>query len=81
VHARAELLLPLGLKPAEVRLGEYLVGTRIEAGHAGATGVPGIWVAGNLADVQAQVMAVAAAGLMAGAAINYDLVLEAAGKG
>jgi thioredoxin reductase len=81
IHARAELLLPLGLKPAEVRLGEYLVGTRIEADHAGATAVPGVWVAGNLADVQAQVVAAAAAGLMAGAAINYDLVLEEAGKG
>jgi thioredoxin reductase len=81
MHARAELLLPLGLKPTEVRLGEYLVGTHIEVGQAGATAVPGVWVAGNLADVQAQVIAAAAAGLMAGAAINYDLVLEEAGKG
>jgi thioredoxin reductase len=81
MHARAELLLPLGLKPAEVRLGEYLVGTCVEADHAGATAVPGVWVAGNLADVQAQVIAAAAAGLMAGAAINYDLVLEEASRG
>jgi thioredoxin reductase len=81
VYARAELLLPLGLKPVEVRLGEYLVGTRIEADHAGATAVPGVWVAGNLTDVQAQVVAAAAAGLTAGAAINYDLVLEEAGRG
>ena len=35
-------------------------------------------VAGNLTDPQAQVIAAAAAGLMAGAAINFDLVLEEA---
>jgi len=35
-------------------------------------------VAGNLANVQAQVITSAAAGLAAGAAINLDLVLEEA---
>jgi hypothetical protein len=35
-------------------------------------------VAGNLADIQAQVIMAAAAGLAAGAAINLDLVLEEA---
>jgi len=35
-------------------------------------------VAGNLANVQAQVIMSAAAGLAAGAAINLDLVLEEA---
>ncbi len=74
--ARAELLTPLGLKPAEVRLGEHVVGTHIEADPAGATAVSGVWVAGNLANVQAQVITAAAAGLTAGAAINLDLVLE-----
>jgi len=74
--ARAELLAPLGLKPAEVRLGEHVAGTRIEADHTGATAVPGVWVAGNIADIQAQVITSAAAGLTAGAAINLDLVLE-----
>ncbi len=77
-QARAELLAPLGLKPAEVRIGEHLVGTYIEADPAGATAVPGVWVAGNLANVQAQVISSAAAGLSAGAAINLDLVLEEA---
>jgi thioredoxin reductase len=74
--ARAELLAPLGLTPAEVRLGEHVVGTRIEADRTGATAVPGVWVAGNIADIQAQVITSAAAGLTAGAAINFDLVLE-----
>jgi thioredoxin reductase len=54
------------------------VGTRIEADPTGATAVPGVWVAGNLADVQAQVITSAAAGLAAGAAINLDLVLDEA---
>ena len=73
--ARAELLGPLGLKPAEVRLGEHPMGTRIEADPTGATSVPGVWVAGNIADIQAHVMTSAASGLAAGAAINLDLVL------
>ena len=71
-----ELLAPLGLTPAEVWLGEHVVGTRIEADRTGATAVPGVWVAGNIADIQAQVITSAAAELTAGAAINLDLVLE-----
>jgi thioredoxin reductase len=76
VEARAELLEPLGLKPVEVLIGEHPVGTRIEADRTGVTAVPGVWVAGNLTDPQAQVMGAAAAGLMAGAVINFDLVLD-----
>src|SRR5579859_6353087 len=69
-------LVPLGLQPAELRQGEQLIGTYIEADFAGATKVPGLWVAGNLAQPMAQPMAAASAGLTAGAAINYDLILE-----
>jgi thioredoxin reductase (NADPH) len=58
-----------------------VIGTRIEADPAGATAVPGVWVAGNLTDPQAQVIAAAAAGLTAAAAINYDLILEEARRG
>ena len=78
MEARAELLEPLGLKPAEVLIGEHSIGTRIEADRTGATAVPGVWVAGNLTDPQAQVMGAAAAGLMAGAVINFDLILDEA---
>ena len=78
LEARAELLEPLGLKPVEVLLGDHPVGTRIEADRTGATAVPGVWVAGNLTDPQAQVVAAAAAGLMAGATINFDLILDEA---
>jgi thioredoxin reductase len=74
MEARAGLLEPLGLKPAEVLIGEHPLGTRIEADRTGATAVPGVWVAGNLTDPQAQLIAAAAAGLMAGATINVDLI-------
>ena len=80
VAARAELLEPLGLKQAEVMIGEHPVGTRIEADRTRETAVPGVWVHGNLTDPQAQVIAAAAAGLMAGAAINLDLILEEASR-
>jgi thioredoxin reductase len=74
--ANAELLLPLGLVPAAVRVDGQVIGTQIEAGPSGATSVPGVWVAGNLAGIQAQVITSAAAGLTAGAAINADLAVE-----
>jgi thioredoxin reductase len=75
-RARGELLAPLGLKPVQMLIGEQPVGTYIESDPTGATAVPGVWVAGNLANIQAQVISSAAAGLTAGAAINLDLVLE-----
>jgi thioredoxin reductase len=74
--ARAELLAPLGLTPTEVRLNGQVMGTQIEADPSGATSVPGVWVAGNLASIQAQVISSAAGGLTAAAAINADLVAE-----
>ncbi len=77
-EARADFLAPLGLLPTEVWMGEHVVGTVIEADPIGATAVPGVWVAGNVANVQAQVISSAAAGLTAGAAINGDLVMEEA---
>lgn len=76
VTARAEFLAPLGLAPVEVYLGDHLLGTRIEADAGGATGAEGVWVAGNVTDIQAQVVSSAAAGLAAGAAINADLIAE-----
>jgi thioredoxin reductase len=74
--ARAELLAPLGLAPAEVTMGGQVIGTQIEADPSGATSVPGVWVAGNLAAINAQVISAAAAGLTAGAVINADLAAE-----
>ena len=51
---------------------------------AGATEVPGVWVAGNVTDLTAQVGASAAAGALAGADINRTLAIadtDAALKG
>jgi thioredoxin reductase len=74
--ARAELLAPLGLAAAEVTMGGQVIGSQIEADPSGATSVPGVWVAGNLAAINAQVMSAAAAGLTAGAVISADLAAE-----
>lgn len=48
----------------------------IEADPTGRTGVEGVWAAGNVRDPMAQVVVSAAQGLMAGAAVNADLVME-----
>jgi thioredoxin reductase len=74
--ARAELLAPLGLAPSEVVMGGQVIGAQIEADPSGATSVPGVWVVGNLAAINAQVISAAAAGLTAGAVINADLAAE-----
>jgi SAM-dependent methyltransferase len=42
----------------------------------GATTVPGVWVAGNVADAMAQVVMAAGAGLEVGALVNFDLINE-----
>src|SRR6266508_6306774 len=74
--ARAGVLESLGLKPVDVEMGGHVVGSQVPADATGATAVPGVWVAGNVADIRAQVIVAAAAGLTAGAAINADLVAE-----
>jgi thioredoxin reductase len=72
--ARSELLTALGLETAEQVVNGSVVGTFVPADPVGATAVPGVWVAGNVTALMAQVIGSAAAGLMAGAAINGDLV-------
>ncbi|MEP6851988.1 MAG: FAD-dependent oxidoreductase [bacterium] len=74
--ARAEPLAGLGLEPVQVDVDGQPVGTLIEADAAGATSVPGVWAAGNVVNMQAQVISSAAAGLAAGAAINATLIRE-----
>lgn len=76
VNARAEMLASLGLEPTEVLIGEHVIGTQIDATAEGATAVPGIWAAGNVADLRATVVSAAAAGLTAAGAVNGDLVEE-----
>jgi SAM-dependent methyltransferase len=72
--AAAGVLASLGLTPADVEIGGHVVGAQVPADATGATAVPGVWVAGNVADVRAQVVTAAAAGLTAAGAINADLV-------
>ena len=50
------------------------MGRGFASGLAGTTEVPGVWVAGNATDLFAQVGAAAAAGALAGAHMNADLV-------
>jgi thioredoxin reductase len=76
--ARAAVLGMLGLETTDQESAGYVFGTYVAADATGATSVPGVWVAGNVADPMAQVVAVAAAGLKAGAMINADLIAEEA---
>jgi thioredoxin reductase len=69
--ARAELFEQLG-----GTLTEHPFGAFIEADPRGATVLPGVWAAGNASDLAAMVTAATAAGVVAGAAINADLVTE-----
>ena len=52
-------------------LGEF-----IESDAFGLTAVPGVWVAGNVADLSAGVIGAAAAGMVAATAVNADLIAE-----
>jgi thioredoxin reductase/2-polyprenyl-3-methyl-5-hydroxy-6-metoxy-1,4-benzoquinol methylase len=71
--ANSALLTSLGLKAVEHPQG---IGQHIPADPTGLTSVPGVWVAGNVTDLRAQVVSAAAAGVSAGAAVNADLVEE-----
>jgi thioredoxin reductase len=74
--ARPGVLASLGLSPTPMERNGTVVGSYFPAGPTGATDVPGVYVAGNVADVLAQVIGSAAAGLKVGAAINADLIEE-----
>jgi thioredoxin reductase len=78
--ARAGVLAGLGLETADLEMGGQVLGSHVPADPSGATAAPGVWVAGNIADLTAQVVTAAAAGLKAGAAINADLVAEDAAR-
>ncbi len=74
VSARIDMLAPTGLTPQEMRLGDHLLGTYLPVTR-GATTVPGIYAAGNVTDIKAQVITSAAAGTEAAATINADLAV------
>jgi thioredoxin reductase (NADPH) len=74
--ANDDVLASLGLAATEQEMRGHVVGSAVAADPTGATAVPGVWVAGNVADMSAQVVVSAAAGMRAGAMINADLVME-----
>ncbi|UNZ20821.1 NAD(P)/FAD-dependent oxidoreductase [Streptomyces sp. 891-h] len=71
--ARAAFLAPLGLRPVPHPSG---IGEHLPADATGRTDVPGLWVAGNVTELSAQVGGAAAAGAGAAAQINADLIAE-----
>jgi thioredoxin reductase (NADPH) len=76
VRARAGFLADLGLETTLIENNGTEVGTAVKVDAMGATEVPGVFAAGNVTNPMAQVMPSAAAGLMTGAGINFDLITE-----
>ncbi len=74
--ARAGFLASLGLEAVPQELNRHVFGSAVPSDPTGATAVPGVWLAGNVADLRAQVVAAAAAGLTVAAALNADLIAE-----
>jgi thioredoxin reductase len=70
--ARSPVLASLGLQPVAGMDDD----SAFTADPTGATEIPGVWTAGNAADVFVGVMGAAAAGVVAGSAINADLVAD-----
>lgn len=71
--ARADFLAGLGVHPVEHPAG---IGQCLPSDATGRTEVPGIWVAGNVTDLAAQISAATAAGAAVASRINADLVDE-----
>ena len=71
VVARDDLLTQAGAEVAAGPFGEFVV-----TDETGATGIPGVWAAGNVAEPGAQVVVAAAAGYRAALAVDHDLLAE-----
>jgi thioredoxin reductase len=69
--ARSAVLADLG-----VTVADHPMGRVVPAEPDGRTDVPGVWVAGNVTDLSAQVINAAAGGNLAGARVHADLLLE-----
>ncbi|MFQ1000550.1 NAD(P)/FAD-dependent oxidoreductase [Modestobacter sp. SSW1-42] len=74
--ARSAVLESLGVAAADLEMNGHVVGRAVAADPNGLTAVPGVYVAGNVTDLRAQVISSAAAGLSTGAMINADLITE-----
>ncbi len=73
VHARLEAFAGLGLAPSEHPSG---AGTYLATDADGATSVQGVWAAGNVADLKAQVLASAATAAWTAVVINNHLMAQ-----
>ncbi|MCZ2811920.1 NAD(P)/FAD-dependent oxidoreductase [Modestobacter sp. VKM Ac-2979] len=73
--ARAEVFADIGITPTLHPAGSF-----IPADATGRTAVPGVWAAGNVSDLSAQVSAAAADGARAAQHINADLVMSDADR-
>jgi thioredoxin reductase len=71
--ARSEVLTDLGVETGEHPMGN---GVQVVVDEMGQTTVPGVYAAGNVVDISAQVMGSAAAGTRVGAAVNIDLIMS-----
>ncbi|MFJ6216704.1 NAD(P)/FAD-dependent oxidoreductase [Streptomyces sp. NPDC092296] len=74
--ARAGVFTGLGVEVVAQEVAGQPIGSRVACDPGGATGVPGVWVAGNAADPTGTVISAAADGVRAGGGINADLVAE-----
>ncbi|UVI35529.1 NAD(P)/FAD-dependent oxidoreductase [Brevibacterium spongiae] len=75
-RANAELFSQLGGEVIDHPSG---MGSFIPTQMAGQTDVPGVWAVGNSADMSAMVVASTASGVLAGAHVNADLIMEKLG--
>jgi thioredoxin reductase len=73
-EARVDGLGGLGVVAVDQFMGDLRIGSAVAVGPTGATDVPGVWAAGNVASPMATVIAAAAAGTQVGAAVHGDLV-------
>ena len=71
--ARCEVLASLGAETREHPMGN---GVQVVVDEMGQTTVPGVYAAGNVVDISAQVMGAAGAGTRVGAAVNIDLIMS-----
>ncbi len=71
--ARVDALASLGL---DTELEPMSGGQFVPSDWSGLTKVPGVWVAGNVTDIKAQVMGAAAGAALAATALNNDLIAE-----
>ncbi|ROP63894.1 NAD(P)/FAD-dependent oxidoreductase [Curtobacterium sp. ZW137] len=73
-EARVDGLEGIGLVAEDFRMGDFRVAGAVTVDPTGQTSVRGVWAAGNVASPMATVIASAAAGTQAGAAVHGDLV-------